>query len=184
MAKKPTVDEQVEPEKYHQEELLKPDPRDYMTAATFHEETGEQVNSSVGQDGKEYPDPVPMAPPIDYIPPPDLMTMIRTMIHHERFQQLAKEEGWETPDEADDFEIDDDPLDPLTPYERHFLPPDEAEPSPPHNPPGSQQPSPQATPLPPAGVSSPPPASEPPAGPSAEGANPTPPPPPKQVRPT
>lgn len=171
MAKKPTIDEEDDPSKFVQEELLPVDPRDAMTAATFHQETGEQVASSIGKDGKEYPDPVPIAPPLDYVPPPDIMSMIRTMIMSERLKEKLREEGYETPEEADDFDIDDDPLDPLTPYERYFEPQEQGEPRPPATPPAAQL-SPQAPPVPPAGVSSPPPASEPPAGSSAGAASP------------
>lgn len=83
---------------------------------------GCQVTSAIGSDGKEYPDPIPTAPPIGYENPPDLMTMIRTMIQSEQVRQKLAQEDWETFEEADDFEIEDDPIDPLTPYEKVFEP--------------------------------------------------------------
>ncbi|AXH76277.1 MAG: hypothetical protein [Microviridae sp.] len=85
-------------------------------------EFGEQVTSAIGTDGKEYPDPVPTAPPIGYQNPPDLMTMIRTMIHSEALRQELAQQELETFEEADDFDIEDDPVDPLTEYEKVFLP--------------------------------------------------------------
>lgn len=107
--------------------VIEPPIEEYCNKPTFDED-GVQVTSGIGKDGKEYPDPVPLAPPVDYVPPPDLMQMIRTMIHSERLKQEAEAAGWETFDEADDFDVEDDPLDPLTDYERVFMPP--AEPSP------------------------------------------------------
>lgn len=89
------------------------------------DEDGVQASSGIGTDGKEYPDPVPMAPPIGYTAPPDIMTMIRTMIRAEDFRKKLEDEGVETFEEADDFDIEDDPLDPLTPYEKIFYPEDE-----------------------------------------------------------
>lgn len=83
---------------------------------------GVQVSSGIGPDGKEYPDPVPLSADIGYEPPPDLMTMIRTMVHSEAAKHVLQQAGIETIDEADDFEIEDDPLDPLTPYEAVFMP--------------------------------------------------------------
>lgn len=93
--------------------------------APLYDEDGVQASSGIGVDGKEYPDPVPMAPPIGYTPPQDLMTMIRQMIRAEDFRKKLESEGVETFEEADDFDIEDDPLDPLTVYEKIFYPADE-----------------------------------------------------------
>jgi len=38
---------------------------------------GVQVSSAISSDGKEYPDPVPMAVTVDYDPVVDLMTNVR-----------------------------------------------------------------------------------------------------------
>lgn len=112
---------------------------------------GCQVTSAIGSDGKEYPDPIPTAPPIGYQNPPDLMTMIRTMIQSEQVRQKLAQEDWETFEEADDFDIEDDPIDPLTPYEKVFEPP-------------ATDPSKDVTPPAAAGVAQTPPAA--PAGPA------------------
>lgn len=92
---------------------------EYLVKPVFDAD-GVQVSSGIGKDGKEYPDPVPMEPPIGYNAPPDLMTMIKTMVHAEHFRRAVDEAGGETFEEADDFEIDDDPLDPNTIYEKYF----------------------------------------------------------------
>lgn len=81
---------------------------------------GVQVSSSLGNDGKEYPDPVPMAPPVGYTSPPNIMDLIRSMVRNQEVLRLQDEAGIDTFEEADDFDIEDDPLDPLTPYERVF----------------------------------------------------------------
>jgi len=101
---------------------ISPSIEEYLVKPEFDED-GVQVSSGIGRDGKEYPDPVPMGLPIGYSPPPDLMSMIRTMVHHETAMARLEAEGIETFEESDDFYIEDDPLDPLTPYEKVFEPP-------------------------------------------------------------
>lgn len=82
---------------------------------------GQQCRSVLDAHGRfEYPDPVPMAPPVGYNSPPDIMQMIRSMVRSERLAQELDAAGYETFEEADDFDIADDPLDPLTPYEKVF----------------------------------------------------------------
>lgn len=105
-------------------------PEIIFTTPEVINEHGEQVSSAIGRDGKEYPDPVPMAPPVGYTQPPDIMTMIRTMIQSEQVRQRLAQEDMETFEEADDFDIEDDPVDPLTEYEKVFLPNPNAPPLP------------------------------------------------------
>lgn len=45
---------------------------------------------------------------------------VREMIRSEKLRQEALEAGYETFDEADDFDVDDDTMDPTTPYEEVF----------------------------------------------------------------
>lgn len=45
---------------------------------------------------------------------------VREMVHAERTRLAAIEAGYETFEEADDFEVDDDSFDPKTPYEEVF----------------------------------------------------------------
>lgn len=61
----------------------------------------------LNEQGQLIPDPVPMAPPIGYKPQPDMMEMIR---HQVRLASIeAERAGLESEDEADDFDVDDDP---------------------------------------------------------------------------
>lgn len=57
--------------------------------------------------GELVPDPTPMAPPVGYRPQPSMVDIIRRQV------QLASEEakraGAESLEEADDFDVDDDP---------------------------------------------------------------------------
>lgn len=70
--------------------------------------------------GAEILDSTPMQPPIGYNPQPSMFDVMRKMIaDHQR--ELA-EAGFETPEEADDFDVDDD-FDPTSPYEHDFDPP-------------------------------------------------------------
>lgn len=83
---------------------------------------GVQVSASIGADGKEYGDPVPMSPPIGYSPEPNIVDLIRSMVRRE-VSAVAQQEGFETFEEADDFEVDDDELfDKMTEYEKVFEP--------------------------------------------------------------
>lgn len=84
---------------------------------------GVQATSGILENGKEETDPTPIAPPVGYNAPPDLMTMIRTMIQSEALRAELSKHELETFEEADDFEIEDDPIDALTEYERVFEPP-------------------------------------------------------------
>lgn len=67
----------------------------------------------------EYPDSTPMAPPIGYNPQPSMFEQMRAMQEAQRSMLLAGQD--ETFEEADDFDIEDDPADPSTPYEEFFL---------------------------------------------------------------
>lgn len=72
--------------------------------------------------GMEFPNPVPQAPPLGYKKQPSLMDNIRDMIR--RASEEAAHQGFETEEEADDFEVGDDydPMDRTTPWEAHFHP--------------------------------------------------------------
>lgn len=70
----------------------------------------------------ETPDPNPVRIPAGFKRPETLEEQIRRLVRSERFAVLAQEEGFETFDEADDFDVDDDLPDPGTPYETFFDP--------------------------------------------------------------
>jgi hypothetical protein len=82
---------------------------------------GCQVSSELTADGRfELPDPVPMRPPIGLRAPDTLETMIRNIVRGEYIKQAAEQSGLETWEEADDFDIPDDPVDPQSPWELSF----------------------------------------------------------------
>lgn len=85
-------------------------------------EDGEQVRAYLNKLGQEMGDPVPTAPPVGYTPGPSLSDMVRRMIHNE-ISTAAELNEFETFEEADDFDVEDDPPDPRTPYEAVFDPP-------------------------------------------------------------
>lgn len=65
--------------------------------------------------GREIPDPTPMEVPHDWKRPLSLHEEIRRFVRSELSRQ-AEAQGEESFEEADDFDVDEDP-DPLSPYE-------------------------------------------------------------------
>ena len=61
-----------------------------------------------------YMDPKPVAPPVGYEKQPSMMDIIRQQV--QQASRAAEEEGWESVEEANDFECPDDPF-PSSPYE-------------------------------------------------------------------
>ena len=70
-------------------------------------------------EGREKLSPTPVAPPVGYVRQPSLAETIRNMVRSERLAQEAAAAGYETFEEADDFEVDDD-FDPGHPFEAEF----------------------------------------------------------------
>jgi len=99
------------------------------------DEDGVQSAAGIGLDGKEYGDPVPLEPPVGFENPPDLMEMMCSMIRNDAMQRRLEAEGFDTEEEAGDFDIDDDPLPPLTIHEALLATP--KEPTPPPSPPSA-----------------------------------------------
>lgn len=69
---------------------------------------------------REIMDPVPIQPPIGYKKAPSLSEQIRDMVRNEKLAQELAAQGAESFEEADDFDIPDDPVDPSSPYEADF----------------------------------------------------------------
>lgn len=69
-------------------------------------ETGEFVEVMTPE-GAEIPDPVPMAPPVGFRRQVPLHERIRAMVQHE-YERAAASREVETPEEADDFVIEDE----------------------------------------------------------------------------
>lgn len=68
---------------------------------------------------QEMPDPTPMAPPIGYKKQESMSELVRKMVRS-ALQEHAAQTGHESFEEADDFDIDDDPMDPQSAYEADF----------------------------------------------------------------
>lgn len=81
--------------------------------------TGRGLNA----EGKQVPDPVPMAPPIGYKRQPSLSEQIRQMVQSEHLAMAAREAGMETFEEAEDFDVGDDYEQMRSPWENEFDPP-------------------------------------------------------------
>lgn len=71
--------------------------------------------------GREVPDPNPVAVPAGFQVPETLDEQIRRLVRGAVSQQ-AQEQGLETFEESEDFDIDDDMFDPSSPYEEVFDP--------------------------------------------------------------
>lgn len=73
------------------------------------------------EQGRELPDPVPLAPPVGWHAQPSMFETMRAMIRSEALRELAEAQGDETFEEAQDFEVDDDDF-PQSPHEGDFQP--------------------------------------------------------------
>lgn len=73
------------------------------------------------QQGREMPNPTPLAPPLGYKKQPSIREQIRNMVRGEQLRLAAESAGVETFEEADDFDVGDD-YDPTSPYEEVFEP--------------------------------------------------------------
>lgn len=70
------------------------------------------------EDNKEILNPTPMQPPLGYKPTPTLVEQIRQQV---RMHKLLDDTEPETEEEADDFEIDEDPA-PESRWENDMIP--------------------------------------------------------------
>lgn len=86
------------------------------------DEDGVQIRALLDEKGSEVGDPVPMAPPLHLQRRLTMAEQIQQMIRRE-VSLRAQDMGLETFEEAEDFDVDDDPADPHTPYEAVFDPP-------------------------------------------------------------
>lgn len=76
------------------------------------------VFGTINEKGQEVLDPTPVAIPVKKRPTQG--ERLREIIRSEALSRELASQGVETFDEADDFEIEDDPVDPQTPYEEVF----------------------------------------------------------------
>lgn len=84
---------------------------------------GKLRERGLAPDGKLVPDPVPIAPPIGYKKQPSMVEIVRDMVRGERLRQEALSLGRETFEEAEDFDIGDEPELMHSPFENDFDPP-------------------------------------------------------------
>lgn len=76
----------------------------------------------LNESGQEVLDPTPISIPVPFTRPEPLHQRIRRMI---LLAQREAGEGYETEEEANDFDVPDDPNpDPTSPWEEHFMPAD------------------------------------------------------------
>lgn len=83
------------------------------------------LRTRLDENGHERLSPIPKEPIIeDFQRPPTLEERISRLMRYERekMQRYQDMSGFETPEEADDFDIEDDPIDMSSPYEEHFMP--------------------------------------------------------------
>jgi len=72
-------------------------------------------------DGRASLDPKPMAIPVGLSVPESLDMKLARLFRQEHFLRSLREEGLESFEESQDFDLDDDEVDPVldTPYQRH-----------------------------------------------------------------
>lgn len=73
------------------------------------------------QNGEEILDQTPVNVPLGFKRPMTLNERMKQMVREEA-SRIAQEHGAETFEEADDFNISDDPIDPTSPWEEDFDP--------------------------------------------------------------
>lgn len=66
--------------------------------------------------GREIPDPTPLAPPLGYRKQASIFDQVRAMVLSDKLAAEAEAAGFETLEEADDFDVGDD-FDPRSPFE-------------------------------------------------------------------
>lgn len=77
----------------------------------------------LGPDGRQVPDGTPMAPPIGYKKQQSMVEIVREMVRSERLKQEAENAGAESFEDADDFDVGDDPDQLKSGWENDFDPP-------------------------------------------------------------
>lgn len=82
------------------------------------------LRAKLNDRGEEKLDPTPMAIPVGFERPLTMEQQVARLMRAQYEMQVKVRDmtGVETPEEADDFDIEDDPIDMTTPYEEHFMP--------------------------------------------------------------
>lgn len=93
---------------------------DARPSEIIEEQTGEVI-SELTPEGYEKLDATPLAPPVGFSQTASMHDLIRAAIQSDRLRQEAEAAGFESFEDADDFDVDDD-YDPTTPWEKEFDP--------------------------------------------------------------
>lgn len=96
-------------------------------ARTFRAQTDleEFTKARLDENGHEIVSNIPKEPPLNYVKQPSMVDIVRSQIRSEMLRREVEAAGVETFEEADDFNVEDDPADPSTPFEENFDPPPE-----------------------------------------------------------
>lgn len=78
--------------------------------------------STYNDKGEEIPSGDPTSLHVKFRRPLPLAERVRDLVRSENLRMLAEAQSLESFEEADDFNIPDDPIDPTTPYEEDFEP--------------------------------------------------------------
>lgn len=78
------------------------------------------ITNRHNENGEEILNPTPMQPPVGYKPQPSLIETIREQVRQHHL--LLADQEIDTEEEADDFDIDDDPADPHSKWENDNIP--------------------------------------------------------------
>lgn len=76
------------------------------------------------QEGRELNDPTPISVPVRFTTPESEVDRLRRFLRSEQLSRELDAQGFDTAEEADDFDVGDD-YDPTSPYEEVFDVPDE-----------------------------------------------------------
>jgi len=87
------------------------------TPSTLQKREISQTDLYINEHGQLMPSGVPIAPPVGYNPQPSLRETIRAMVQSEKLAAEARDAGFETFEEANDFGDDDDDYEPYTRHE-------------------------------------------------------------------
>lgn len=79
------------------------------------------------EQGEQMVDPTPVRLPVGFKHVDNFAERVRQIVRGERLKAEAEAMGAESFEEADDFDVPDDPIDPSTPYEADFDAPSPAE---------------------------------------------------------
>lgn len=78
-----------------------------------------QRERGYNEDGQFMPDPTEIAPPVGYQKQPSMFERVRELVRSEQLRAAAQDNGFESFEDADDFDTGEDD-DPSTPYEECF----------------------------------------------------------------